>query len=134
VSVTTDMFTDWVDDLSASLTDDGLHPDDLDMVRSFAEVLWTFHWGRDGGDAEGLVELVVLPGTDRLGLRLEVWVIDNDDPSPRAVPSHTFTPVHRGDVAEQVRRLVHAHLVHEADEQLWFGDDRPFHPHHGVTA
>ena len=120
---------EYEDTLVASLVDDGLSPDDIQLARVFAETLWNFHWGRDGDEPTGRIELAVEDGT--LCLELETWVADSDGNSDAVKPLTVTVPVDAFRLPEeQIRALVHAHLCHEADEQLWFGDSRPFHPHH----
>ena len=124
----TDIYTEYETDLIDSLVDDGLDPDDAGLAHLFATVLWTFHWGRDGEEAHGTIGLVVEDGV--LCLELETWVTDSDTLSPEIKPLSFTVPVDRFRLPEeQIRSMVHAHLCHEADERLWFGDDRPFHPH-----
>jgi hypothetical protein len=64
-------------------------------------------------------------------LILEVWTADNE-----SAEDYTIKPLHVSvDVGtfysprEQIRRLIHLYLCHEADEQIWFGEERPYYPH-----
>lgn len=113
-----------------SLLEDGLDPDDVQLARLFTEVLWTFHWGRDGEEPLGEVSLSVGP-TGRLNVVLDVWIADSESLDQDLKPAVVSMPVDRVQLPEeQIRQLVLHHLVHEADERLWFGADRPFYPHH----
>jgi len=75
-------------------------------------------------------------------LRLDVYVIDTDEPDEEERKGLTFSrevdPYK--DPHQQIRELIHWHLCHEADEQMWFTYenpalpggiyvDRPFYPH-----
>jgi len=97
-----------------------------------------FQWGQ-GDNALGEVRL------DREAnmLRLDVYVIDTDEPDDDIdrkglTFSREVDPYL--DPYQQIRELIHWHLAHEADEQMWFtyeNDslpggiymDRPFYPH-----
>jgi hypothetical protein len=115
------------------LVEEGIDPDDIQLARLFTEVLWTFHWGRDGEEAQGTVGLTVEDGT--LHLELETWVADSDSLDDTIKPLSFSVPVDRfRSPADQIRAIVHAHLCHEADERLWFDVARPYHPHAEVTA
>jgi len=96
-----------------------------------------FQWGQ--GDAVlGEVHL------DRQAnmLRLDVYVIDTDNPDDEDSRGLTFSREVDPylDPEQQIRELIHWHLAHEADEQMWFTYqddslpggiymDRPFYPH-----
>jgi hypothetical protein len=67
---------------------------------------------------------------DKKELHLVVWCPDNDDPYNEEVkPLLVSKPVTSQGPRVQIRDLIHEYLCHEADEQMWFGDDRPFYPH-----
>lgn len=124
----TDTYHEYETDLLESLADDGLDPDDTLLARLFAEILWTFHWGRDREEPFGTVGLTVRDG--RLALELSTWVLDSDSTESELKPLTVVGLVNHHDrPEEQIRRLVHGHLCHEADELMWFGTDRPYHPH-----
>lgn len=36
----------------------------------------------------------------------------------------------RGEVRRWLRKVIHECETHEADEHIWFGDERPFRPRH----
>jgi hypothetical protein len=102
-------------------TADELTADDIEKV------LDTFQWAYpDRGYNRGELHL------DRgsMELVLEVWVPDNDDPdSDEAKPLIVRVPLDDEDPEDQIRNLIHGYLCHEADEQMWFGNERPYHPH-----
>lgn len=128
-------YYEYEQDIVDSLVEDGVDPDDVQVARLFAEVLWSFHWAPGHTDeALGKIGLTVDDG--RLALELEVWVADNDNPADHGLkPLSVITQVDRFRLPEdQIRSLIHAYLCHEADEQMWFNAARPFHPHHEVTA
>jgi hypothetical protein len=91
--------------------------------------LETFQWSYGLNRADNRGEVSV----DREGerLRLEVWVADNETPdNDEAKPLIVTLPISPYiDPREQIQNLIHGYLCHEADEQMWFGDDRPFYPH-----
>jgi hypothetical protein len=92
--------------------------------------LETFQWANYGDRSNNRGEITV--DRENQQLRLEVWVADNDDPDCDGVkPLIVTLPIHPSypDPQEQIRNLIHSYLLHEADEQMWFGDDRPFYPH-----
>jgi hypothetical protein len=98
----------------------------MDMIDKELE---TFQWsfGLDRSNNRGEVSV----DRDEHLLRLEVWVADNDTPDdPTAKPLIVTLPISTyDDPQEQIRNLIHSYLCHEADEQIWFKDDRPFYPH-----
>jgi hypothetical protein len=90
--------------------------------------LETFQWcyGVNRGDNRGEVTL------DRKQVRLvlEVWTSDNDAPDDDELkPLLVSIDVTYEEPREQIRNLIHQYMCHEADEQMWFGDERPFYPH-----
>lgn len=104
------------------------------MYKSVAEamdalesVLDTFQWAYpDRSENRGEVEL----NRETSELILCVWVRDNEDPDDESVKElHATIPVTTQDAPEQIRALIHDFLCHEADEQMWFGESRPFYPH-----
>lgn len=119
-------------DTIESLVADGIDPDDIQIARLFTEILWNFHWGRDRGEPNGEIDLAVVDGV--LNLRLQVWVHDNDSDDPTIKPLEVLMAVHSGSPEQQVRSIIHTFLCHEADEQMWFGNERPYHPHAEVAA
>jgi hypothetical protein len=98
----------------------------MDMIDKELE---TFQWsyGLDRSNNRGEVSV----DREQNLLRLEVWVADNDDPDDDTVkPLIVTIPINPlYDPREQIRDLIHLYLCHEADEQIWFGNDRPFYPH-----
>lgn len=68
-------------------------------------------------------------------LILVVWTQDNENPEQEEIgPLDVVTDITLNEDAEQqIRGLIHWYLCHEADEQMWFGNDRIFYPHHEVT-
>jgi len=108
-----------------------------DMYNRLDEVTAGFQWGQ----ASGTLGEVYLD-RDANMLRLDVYVYDTDEEAPDEqkglVVSMEVDPWM--EPHEQVRRLIHFHICHEADEQMWFtykNDslpggiyvDRPFYPH-----
>lgn len=90
--------------------------------------LQTFQWAYPNrGENRGEVWV----DRERNELVLEVWVLDNDNPDSDEVrPLIVRIPISEDEEPRsQIRKLIHGYLCHEADEQMWFGDDRPFHPH-----
>jgi len=105
--------------------------DELDKVAG------GFQWG----DANATLGEVYLDREANM-LRLDVYVIDTDEPDTDESKGLTFSrevdPYK--DPHQQIRELIHWHLAHEADEQMWFTYenaslpggiyvDRPFYPH-----
>lgn len=64
-------------------------------------------------------------------LVLVVYVRDNESPDNEDVhPLRVTTDLNiYQDPQVAVRELIHMFLCHEADEQIWFGNERPFYPH-----
>ena len=92
--------------------------------------LQTFQWscGADRGNNQGEI---YVDREDRK-LHLRVWCFDNEDDDPEAWVQPldvTQDIVLREGPREQIRDLIHGYLCHEADEQMWFGEERPFYPH-----
>lgn len=91
----------------------------------------TFQWALpDRSENRGEITL------DENTLRLVVWCMDNDPDDPTDPDSEYLKPLDVAmpwdpymDPRDQIRRIVHGYLTHEADEQMWFGDERPFYPH-----
>jgi hypothetical protein len=101
------------------------------LMDKLNEELETFQWsyGMDRSNNRG--EIYVDREEHRLVL--EVWTADNDQdengddtlkPLNVSVPITTYP-----EPREQIRNLIHLYLCHEADEQIWFGDERPYYPH-----
>jgi hypothetical protein len=88
-----------------------------------------FQWsyGVKRGDNRGEVSV------DRASRRLclEVWCADNDnDEDDNLKPLNVSVDINTYDEPrQQVRNLIHLYLCHEADEQIWFGEERPYYPH-----
>jgi hypothetical protein len=99
------------------------------MMDAIDRELETFQWsyGLDRSDNRGEVYV----DRDAKQLILEVWVADNDTPDDDTVkPLIVTVPIEAYiEPREQIRHLIHMYLCHEADEQIWFGEDRPFYPH-----
>lgn len=104
------------------------------MYNALDEAVNTFQWG----PAEGLLGDVELDREANM-LRLVAFVFDTDQDMPdergSLLVSMEVDPYM--DPRQQIRRLIHFHVTHEADEQMWFSDvvdgrlvmDRPFYPH-----
>jgi hypothetical protein len=87
-----------------------------------------FQWSYGLNRADNRGEMSV--DRDAKLLRLEVWVADNDTPDdPEIKPLIVTIPVTHGEARGQIRNLIHFYLCHEADEQIWFGNERPYYPH-----
>lgn len=91
-------------------------------------VIDDFQWAYPNR-SENRGEVWVDPDTDELVL--EVWTRDNENPDDERVkPLRSVVPIDEFmDARDQVRQIVHMFLAHEADEQMWFGEFRPFYPH-----
>jgi hypothetical protein len=101
----------------------------IDEIAELIEVeLETFQWAYPGRtDNRGEIGI----DYDTMELVLEVWTRDNDDPSTEVVrPLHVTLPIRRMAPREQIRDIIHQYLCHEADEQMYFGEDRPYYPSH----
>ena len=90
------------------------------------KVIDTFQWGY--GDAVyGEVRLDRESNT----LRLQVFCMDTEDPdgdeAGLLIASREVTDYESPQ--EQIRNLIHWHLAHESDEQMWFNGERTFYPH-----
>jgi hypothetical protein len=96
---------------------------------SIDEELQTFQWSYGLDRANNRGEMTV--DREEQLLRLEVWVADNDTPDdPEIKPLIVTVPVSITlPPREQIRNLIHLYLCHEADEQIWFGNERPYYPH-----
>lgn len=69
-------------------------------------------------------------------LCMRVWVFDTDDEEQDQplVPLVARIPVDPDMPGEdQIRRLIHQFLCHEADERLYFNGERPFFPEHPLV-
>lgn len=89
--------------------------------------LETFQWAYPSrGDNRGELNI----DRDNNLLQLVVWCRDNDDPDSEEVkPLLVTKPVTSQGAKIQIQSIIHDYLCHEADEQMWFGEDRPFYPH-----
>jgi hypothetical protein len=98
-------------------------------IHMIEQELDTFQWsfGLDRSNNRGEVSV----DRDENLLRLEVWVADNDTPDdPEVKPLIVTLPINAyNEPRDQIRNLIHSYLCHEADEQIWFGNERPFYPH-----
>jgi hypothetical protein len=93
--------------------------------------LETFQWSYGMNRADNRGEIHV--DREECRLVLEVWTADNeqDENGDNTLkPLNVSVPVtiHQGP-RTQIRSLIHLYLCHEADEQIWFGDERPYYPH-----
>lgn len=99
-------------------------------LAALAGAIDIFAWQRTGQDGTlGEIDIDYKQFPDGPRLRLLVWTPDNEngDDEPRALS--VWAPIVDSDPREQIRNLIHIYLCHEADEQLWFGNDRPYDPH-----
>jgi hypothetical protein len=99
-----------------------------EMFDQLDEVLDTFQWAYpDRGNNRGEIHV------DREACRLVlvVWTQDNEDPDNEATqPLNVSVDVDPSeDPRDQIRELIHSYLTHEADEQMWFDQERIFFPH-----
>lgn len=115
-------------------------PDTPDWLReacdAIHEELWTFQWAYPNWEENRGEVSIDTEQPDWLWLRLDVWVPDNDTPEDSEIKQLVFTQEVRPlflvtSAREQIRSLIHNHLTHEADEQMFFGPDREmtFDPH-----
>jgi hypothetical protein len=87
----------------------------------------TFQWAY-AGRSDNRGEIYV--GRDTRELHMEVWVADNETPDDEEVkPLQVTIGITDQNPRDQIRNLIHQYLCHEADEQMWFGNDRPYYPH-----
>lgn len=92
------------------------------------KVLETFQWANGVRRDQNRGEIHV--DRDQQKLVLEVWVADNEDPEDDSVkPLNVSVDIDYHAPWDQIRGIIHQFLCHEADEQMWFGEERPFHPH-----
>lgn len=101
-----------------------------DVMDAIDQELQSFQWscGADRGNNRGEIDV----DRDNRRLHLRVWCADNEDDDPDAEwkPLDVWCDIALDEAPrEQIRSLIHYHLCHEADEQIWFGGERPFHPH-----
>jgi len=91
----------------------------------------TFQWGF--GDTV-LGEMVV--DREAGNLVMTVYCSNTDTPDdPNVVPLKVTVSVNQfQDPKEQIRAVIHYHLCHEADEQMWFDNERTFYPHEHANA
>lgn len=101
------------------------------MYARLEEELDHFRWAYPGQEEnQGEVHLDTEAGT----LVLVVWTHDTENPDDEEMHALDVSrPVDPDmDPRQQIRRLVHAYLCHEADEHMWFGPgagEQTFHPH-----
>lgn len=103
-----------------------------DIYDELDKVLDTFQWAYpDRGQLRGDIE--VDRAAHRLVLTVFVQDSDNFDPQDEhheqleaLTVSAAVTKAHPQD---QIRELIHWFLCHEADEQMWFGNERVFYSH-----
>ena len=98
------------------------------MTRDELEaVLDTFQWGypdRSANRGEVTVD------EDGETLLLTVWTHDNQSTDEHVHPLEVRQDIDWFSTPERViRDLIHGYLTHEADEQMWFGEEQPFYPH-----
>jgi hypothetical protein len=101
---------------------------EIDKIMDAIELeLDIFQWcyGIDRGNNRGEISL----DRNEVKLILEVWVADNDSEDDNIKPLLVSVDVTYEEPREQIRNLIHRYLCHEADEQMWFRDERPFYPH-----
>jgi hypothetical protein len=99
-----------------------------EIMDAIEKELDTFQWcyGVNRGDNRGEITL----DRNEVKLVLEVWTSDNDDPDNDDLkPLLVSVDINYEEPREQIRNLIHGYMCHEADEQIWFGDERPFYPH-----
>lgn len=97
-------------------------------IEEIESVLDTFQWSfPDRTQNRGEVYI----DHDKDELVLSVYALDSDNPEDEFVKELLVTvPLSRQQSPEdQIRNLIHLHLCHEADEQMWFGEDRLYYPH-----
>lgn len=97
------------------------------IIESIEEVLQTFQWAfPDRSTNRGEISV----DRDSNEIVLEVWCLDNDDPDADEIkPLIVRKPLSDEDPHLQIRDIIHDYLCHEADEQMWFGNERLFYPH-----
>lgn len=117
--------------MSAEGTTQSIAPSSIyTRAQEIEDALDTFLWhSPDHGDVGGDAFIVNDEGPWP-ELELVLWVIDSQDPDGVRRPLRFGTPISMGDAREQVRDLLREALLHELDEQIDFGGERPFFPHH----
>lgn len=98
------------------------------IMDSIEIVLETFQWAYPNrGDNRGEIHV---DREDRK-LHLTVWTLDNDNPDQEELnPLDVRKDITVEENAQdQIRSLIHDYLCHEADEQMWFDNERPYYPH-----
>lgn len=99
------------------------------IMDAIAQELQTFQWSCGADRSQNRGEIWV----DRYEkkLTMEVWVNDNEDPGDDKLKPLIVSQsvMEYRDPREQIRDLIHRYLCHEADEQIWFGEERPYYPH-----
>lgn len=118
-------------------TSDAVSPGMKKKLREIEDILWNFEWksphyGSVGGDAFFFEELE--NGRMRIGLTLYVVDSDEDPESEDFEGVKALNSSINMDEYEPapafLQGFIHAFICHEADEQIWFGDERPFYPEH----
>jgi hypothetical protein len=97
-------------------------------IREFEAVLDDFQWAfPDRSENRGEVTIE----EDGTTLLLTVWTHDNENADDDHVhPLEVRTDINfRRSPEDNIRDLIHGWLCHEADEQMWFGMERPYYPH-----
>lgn len=95
-----------------------------DLEKELETFQWAYGVRRDNNRGEIHVD------REEMRLVMEVWVADNEDADSEEVkPLIVSLEITHHEPRDQIRSLIHQFLCHEADEQIWFGNERPFHPH-----
>lgn len=101
-----------------------------EMMDAIEAELYSFQWAHpDRGEANrGEVHV----DRENRRLCLVTWTLDNESPDQDELRPLDVSQdiVLDEEPRDQVRDLIHGYLCHEADEQMWFGEERPFYPHH----
>lgn len=124
------MLTRWFADRNTSETD--MIADNeiiIDWIMDAIEhELETFQWSYGMNRADNRGEIHV--DRENHKLVLEVWTADNDNPDDEELkPLLVSVEINDDSPRNQIRDLIHGYLCHEADEQIWFKDERPYYPH-----
>ena len=97
-----------------------------DIYDALDEVLDTFAWAyQDRDQLRGEVHV----DRDEHRLVLIVYVRDSDSLDEEVAPLTVSAAITQAHPQDQIRELIHWYLCHEADEQMWFGQERVFYPH-----
>lgn len=97
------------------------------MMDAIDAELEDFQWAYpDRGENRGEIHV----NREEKKLHLVIWCRDNDDPGDESVhPLDVSKDITLDDARDQIRAIIHDYLCHEADEQIWFGNERPYYPH-----